>query len=96
MGYENNRFSHAHQFAYRVEEIDCLLRSQHCRRLIKNEDIGSLVQEFQYFYSLLHSNTYIPHQILGDNLQPILFGNLLGNGYGSRLIDEAFSLWFKS
>ena len=75
-------------FTERKEQLLHLLRRQHGRRLVQNQDVCIAVQHLQDFYPLLLADRQLPRQRAGINLDAIALGKRLYPRLQFFLVDD--------
>ena len=73
MGDNDNRFSIISHFTKYTEQFFRLLRGQHCRRLIQNQNVRTAVKYFYNLHGLLLRNRHIINLLLRIHFKSIFF-----------------------
>jgi hypothetical protein len=72
VGDEDDGFALLHQRRDGQEELLGLLRGQHRRRLIQDQNVGLAIQRLDDFHALASAHRQVSHRGLGVNLQAVL------------------------
>ena len=67
-----------------AEQLVRLLRRQHCRGLVQDEDVGAAVQHFDDLDRLLFRNGHAVDLLVGIDVEAVLFGDL-ADAFGDLL-----------
>ena len=74
MGNHDHGFTAARHLPKRIKHILGFLRCQNRRRLIQDQDLAALMQQFDDLHTLLFTDRKLPHQCLRRDLQIVLLG----------------------
>ncbi len=87
---ENRRLPLVHHLAEDLDQIIYLLRRQHSRWLIQNQNVHVPIQQLQDLHSLLLAHRELPHICVRIHLQPVALSQ------GPQAALDPTELWLKS
>ena len=88
VGDDNDTLAHLGQLAHGGQQLPDLLRRQHGRGLVEDNNVCVLVEDLQNLHPLLQSHRAVGYPQVRVNVQAVLFAKRLRNAHGGLPVKE--------